>query len=93
MSVSSTSDPAKNISLHDASVNNSRQVDGEPTSGINFVPSEVFLPAEFSTMPTSQDINALKNDGNEKTPLEDISTKDMTASLSEDNVEEKKEIT
>ncbi|KAB8111193.1 probable GPI-anchored adhesin-like protein PGA55 [Oryza sativa Japonica Group] len=91
VSVSSTSDPAKNISLHDASVNNSRQEDGEPTSGINFVPSEVFLPAEFSTMPTSQDINALKNDGNEKTPLEDISTKDMTASLSEDNVEEKKE--
>uniref|UniRef100_A0A0E0M308 Uncharacterized protein n=1 Tax=Oryza punctata TaxID=4537 RepID=A0A0E0M308_ORYPU len=91
VSVSTTSDPTKNISLHDASVNNSTQEDGEHTRGINFVPSEVFLPAEFSTMPTSQDINALKKDGNEKTPLEDITTKDMTASLSEDNVEEKKE--
>ncbi|KAF0915650.1 hypothetical protein E2562_037710 [Oryza meyeriana var. granulata] len=90
VSVGSTSDPTKNISLHDASVNHSAHVDGELTNGISFMPSQVF-PGEFSTMPTSHDTNALKTDDNEKTPPEDISTKDMTASLSVDNVEEQKE--
>ncbi|KAL5201830.1 hypothetical protein ABZP36_036184 [Zizania latifolia] len=90
MSVSSTSDPTNNISLHDISVSHSMQEDGEHTSGISFVPSQVF-PAEFSTMPTSQEINALETDVDEKTLAEDMSTNDMTAAHSADNAKEKRE--
>ncbi|KAG8057286.1 hypothetical protein GUJ93_ZPchr0002g26009 [Zizania palustris] len=86
MSVSSTSDPTNSISLHDISVSRSMQEDGEHTSGISFVPSQVF-PAEFSTMPTSQAINDLETDVDENTLDEDMSTKDLTA----DNAKEKRE--
>uniref|UniRef100_J3MYX0 Uncharacterized protein n=2 Tax=Oryza brachyantha TaxID=4533 RepID=J3MYX0_ORYBR len=89
VSVSSTY-PTKKISLHDAPVNHNKQEDGECVSGINFVPSQV-SPPEFSTKSTSQDMNAVKTDENVNAPLEDISTKGMTASLSVDDVEEKKE--
>uniref|UniRef100_A0A0D9XFB8 Uncharacterized protein n=1 Tax=Leersia perrieri TaxID=77586 RepID=A0A0D9XFB8_9ORYZ len=57
------------------------------TTGVNFVPSEV-TPLDFSTVPTSQDTNA-PTDDNEKTPPEYMSTKDMTAAVSVDNVEKK----
>ncbi|KAL5206780.1 hypothetical protein ABZP36_034989 [Zizania latifolia] len=89
MSVSSTSDPTKNISLHDASVNHSMQEDGGHKSCSNFVPS--VFPAELGTMPTFQEINPLKTDIHEKMPIEDMSTNDMTGAHNIDNIEEKKD--
>ncbi|XP_044950007.1 uncharacterized protein LOC123399679 isoform X1 [Hordeum vulgare subsp. vulgare] len=88
-SVSSGSDPAKNIFLHDASVNHDKEGESHTNDTID-VPSQVF-PTEFGTMPVSQEINALSTSVEEKTVMEDTKAKDKTAVESIDDSEEKKQ--
>ncbi|KAM3276424.1 hypothetical protein ACQJBY_044676 [Aegilops geniculata] len=89
-SVSSSADPAKNVFLHDASVNHDKKEGESHTNGIIDAPSQVF-PTEFGTMPVSQEVNAVSTHVEEKTETEDTKAKDKTPVENIDDSEEKKQ--